>query len=213
MISLFIDTSLEDVSIALIKDGKLLSKIINNIPGEHSIYVTKYIDDILKETNLSPKDVDEIIVVNGPGSFTGIRIGIATIKPMAEVYNIPIAAVTSLECLAVTNKSDTIISLIDARNNQVYAGIFDENINLKEEYMADDINLVLEKANKYENAIFVGDGSLLHKDLILEKINSAKFVENNEQNAINIGIVGYKKYLEKDLKNADTILPIYLRNK
>ena len=132
---------------------------------------------------------------------------------MAEVYNIPITAVTSLECLAVTNKADTIISLIDARNNQVYAGIFDENINLKEEYMADDINLVLEKVNKYENAIFVGDGSLLHKDLILEKINSAKFVENNEQNAINIGLIGYKKYLEKDLKDADTILPIYLRNK
>ena len=59
--------------------------------------------------------------------------------------------------------------------------------------MADDINLILENANKYENAIFVGDGSLLHKDLILEKIKSAKFVEKNEQNAINIGVIGYKR--------------------
>ena len=169
--------------------------------------------ELLERNNIKLSEINLISVCVGPGSFTGIRIGIATIKPMAEVYNIPIASVTSLECLAATNKADTIISLIDARNDQVYAGIFDENVKLKEEYMADNINIVLEKVLKYENAIFVGDGSLLHKDLILEKINSAKFVEKNEQNAINIGIMGYKKYQEKDLKDADSIQPIYLRNR
>ena len=96
MISMFIDTSLSDVSIALIKDGKLLSKINNNIPGEHSIYVTKYIDDILKECNLSPKDVDEIIVVNGPGSFTGIRIGVTIAKMFAYLQNIRIVTKNTL---------------------------------------------------------------------------------------------------------------------
>ena len=73
MISLFIDTSLEDVSIALVKDDKELSLIHENIPGKHSIYVTKYIDDILKENNLSPESVDEIIVVKDSNKISRIR--------------------------------------------------------------------------------------------------------------------------------------------
>lgn len=85
MISLFIDTSLEDVSIALVKDGKELSQIHEYIPGKHSIYVTQYISDILKNNNLSPDNVDEIIVVNGPGSFTGIRIGVTIAKMFAYI--------------------------------------------------------------------------------------------------------------------------------
>ena len=210
---LAIDTTSKICSTAILEDEKVIDENTINNGLTHSENLMPLIVELLERNNIKLSEINLVAVCVGPGSFTGIRIGIATIKPMAEVYNIPITAVTSLECLAVTNKADTIISLIDARNNQVYAGIFDENINLKEEYMADDINLVLEKANKYENAIFVGDGSLLHKDLILEKINSAKFVENNEQNAINIGLIGYKKYLEKDLKDANTILPIYLRNK
>ena len=129
MISLFIDTSLEDVSIALIKDGKLLSKINNNIPGEHSIYVTKYIDDILKETNLSPKDVDEIIVVNGPGSFTGIRIGVTISKIFAYLENIRIVSITSLLAREIGMNSKYILSTIDAKHNNYYIGLYDENYN------------------------------------------------------------------------------------
>ena len=90
MISLFIDTSLEDVSIALVKEGKELSQIHEYIPGKHSIYVTKYISDILKNNNLSPDNVDEIIVVNGPGSFTGIRIGVTIAKMFAYIKKIRI---------------------------------------------------------------------------------------------------------------------------
>jgi len=210
---LAIDTTSKICSTAILEDEKVIDENTINNGLTHSENLMPLIVELLERNNINLSEINLISVCVGPGSFTGIRIGIATIKPMAEVYNIPIASVTSLECLAVLNKADTIISLIDARNDQVYAGIFDENVKLKEEYMADDINIVLEKVSKYENAIFVGDGSLLHKDLILEKINSAKFVKKNEQNAINIGIMGYKKYQEKDLKDADSILPIYLRNK
>lgn len=129
MISMFIDTSLSDVSIALIKDGKLLSKINNNIPGEHSIYVTKYIDDILKESKLSPKDVDEIIVVNGPGSFTGIRIGVTIAKIFAYLEKIRIVSITSLQARVIGMKSKYILSTIDAKHNNYYIGLYDENYN------------------------------------------------------------------------------------
>lgn len=129
MISMFIDTSLSDVSIALIKDGKLLSKINNNIPGEHSIYVTKYVDDILKENDLSPESVDEIIVVNGPGSFTGIRIGVTIAKIFAYLKEIRIVSITSLLARAIGNSGDNILSTIDAKHNNYYIGLYDKNYN------------------------------------------------------------------------------------
>ena len=110
MISLFIDTSLADVSIALLKENKLLSQIHNNIPGEHSIYVTKYIEDILKDNNLSPKDVDEIIVVNGPGSFTGIRIGVTIAKIFAYIRKIRIVTISSLKARAIGHNGEYILS-------------------------------------------------------------------------------------------------------
>ena len=93
MISLFIDTSASDVSIALIKEERLLSVIHNNIPGEHSIYVTKYIENILKENKLTPNNINEIIVVKGPGSFTGIRIGVTISKVFAYLTKIRIVSI------------------------------------------------------------------------------------------------------------------------
>ena len=175
------------------------------------------IEEILNRNVITLKDINMIAVSVGPGSFTGIRIGIATIKPMAEVFNLPVASVTSLETLArnIENvrKENTIVSLIDARNNQVYSGIFNTEYNLKEELAADDINVILEKVKKYEKIIFVGDGAILHKDRIQEilKEKEIEFAKENNQSAINTGKIGYKKFQNNDLKDADTILPIYLR--
>ena len=152
MISMFIDTSLSDVSIALIKDGKLLSKINNSIPGEHSIYVTKYIDDILKENNLSPKAVDEIIVVNGPGSFTGIRIGVTIAKIFAYLQNIRIVSITSLLARTIGEKSKYILSTIDAKHDNYYIGLYNENYTVVVEKFA-NIKEVEELKNKFSPLI------------------------------------------------------------
>lgn len=127
MISLFIDTSLSDVSIALLKDGKKLSYIHNNIKGEHSIYVTKYIEDILKENNLSPKTVDELIVVNGPGSFTGIRIGVTIAKIYAYLQKIRIVTITSLQARVIGLEDNYLLSKIDAKHGNYYIGLYDKN--------------------------------------------------------------------------------------
>lgn len=147
MISMFIDTSLSDVSIALVKDRKLLSKINNNIPGQHSIYVTKYIDDILKENKLSPKDVDEIVVVNGPGSFTGIRIGVTIAKMFAYLQSIRIISITTLKARVIGEHSKYILSKIDAKHDNYYIGLYDENYNtiLEEFSNIDKINKLIEE--------------------------------------------------------------------
>lgn len=216
MKNLAVDTSSKICAVAILEDNNKIDEISLDNGKTHSENLMPILKEVLERNNLKLSDFNLISVSVGPGSFTGIRIGIASIKPLAEVYNLPVASVTSLESLArnVENVEfdTTIISLIDARNNQVYAGVFDNDYNLKEE-IAEDIEVVLKKAEKFSKIVFVGDGAVLHKDLISERLvnNEIKFTDNNEQSAVNTGKIGYKKYLNKDLKNADTILPIYLR--
>ena len=144
------------------------------------------------------------------GSFTGIRIGISSVKAIAESLNIPVIDVSSLEALAYNiqnNNYETICSLIDARNNQVYCGIFDGNYNLLENYLADDINNVIKSLQKYKNIIFIGDGAIAHKDLLKIK----NFQYDNVIHAKNISKCAYNKFKNKNTKTADLLMPLYLR--
>ena len=111
----------------------------------------------------------------------------------------------------IAEGKDTIVSLIDARNNQVYCGVFDKEYNPKEEFIADDINEIIEVLKKYENIYFVGNGAELHKELLVTNLNNVEFSEDNKQSAENVGKIGYKKFLENNLCTADSIMPVYLR--
>lgn len=209
---LAIDTSSSICSVAILEDDNLIDKNELNDGKTHSENLMPLLDELLKRNNLKPNDINLIACCVGPGSFTGIRIGVASIKPIAEVLNIKVASVMSLETLARSVEGkNTIVSLIDARNNQVYCGIFDKQYNKKEEYLADDINEIIEVLKKYENICFVGNGAELHKELLANSLKNVEFSEDNNQSAENVGKIGYKKYLENDLCTADTIMPVYLR--
>ena len=165
MISLFIDTSLSDVSIALLKDGKLLSCIHNNIPGEHSVYVSKYIEDILENNNKSSDDVNEIIVVNGPGSFTGIRIGVTIAKIFAYLKKIRIVTITSLQARAIGNNNNYILSLIDAKHDNYYVGLYDSKYNkITEEFAS--IDKVEELKEKYNPLVVTPDNNYNIEEIV-----------------------------------------------
>lgn len=209
---LAIDTSSKICSVAIVEDDNVIDELNLDDGKTHSENLMPLIDEILKKNNIDLKQIEMLAVCVGPGSFTGIRIGVATIKPIAEVLKLNLASVTSLEVLArnVENE-ETIVSLIDARNNQVYAGIFDSNYNPKEEYIADDINIVINTLKKYKNITVVGDGAILHKDLLNENLENVKISEKNYQTASNVAKIGYKKMLENKLMSADEIIPIYLR--
>lgn len=209
---LAIDTSSSVCSVAILENDKLIDKNELDDGRTHSENLMPLLDELLKRNSMDIKDIELISCTVGPGSFTGIRIGVATIKPIAEVLDVKVASIMSLEALArnVENK-ETIVSLIDARNNQVYCGIFDKNYNSKEEYIADDINEVIKVLAKYDNITFVGNGAILHKDLLTNNLKNIEFSENNKQTAENVGKMGYKKYLENNLCSADTIMPVYLR--
>lgn len=208
---LAVDTSSNICSVALLENDNLIAEKNLNNGRTHSENLMPLIEILLKENNFSLDKIDLIAVSSGPGSFTGIRIGISSIKAIAEVFDIPIAEVTSLETLAANDETNNIkIALIDARNNQVYSGIFNEKIDLIEDYIADDIHNIINKLSLYKNACIIGDGAVLYKEFLLKNANF-KFIDNNSQSAKNVGKIGYKKYLENNLKNADTVMPIYLK--
>ena len=210
---LSIDTSSNICSVSLLENNNVIKEL--NIDNEktHSEKLMPLVKEIFELTNTNLKQVNLIACDKGPGSFTGIRIGISSVKAMAQVLDIPTLGVTSLEGLAYNVEliNGTICSLIDARNNQVYCGIFDNEYNLLEDYLADDINIVIEHLKKYQNITFVGDGSIIHKSLLKDNLCNVQFSEKNKLSSVNIGKCAYKKYLEGCKENADTLLPLYLR--
>ena len=197
MISLFIDTSSIDVSIAIIKDKKLMSSITKAIPNEHSIYTTKFIDDILKECNLKPNEIDKIMVVNGPGSFTGVRIGVTIAKTYVYLLNKEVIPVSSLKMLSLSTNHEYCLSIINANHDNYYLALYDKDNNeiIKEQFNTKE--KVLEIINKYNPTI------LSDNDITIDKVKGLKTKLDY------INIVNY--YSNKESINPHLLVPNYLK--
>ena len=127
---LYLDTSSSFLYAGLVEDDKLLLYINKDFGKDLSTNTLNEIRNLFNEANLSPKDLDKIIVVNGPGSFTGIRIGLTIAKTYAWSLNKKITTISSLEAMAISNDdNDYYVPVIDARRGYVYASIFDKNYN------------------------------------------------------------------------------------
>ena len=198
MITLFIDTSSSDVSIALIKDNIILSEIVNYIPNEHSVYAVSYVDEVLKKANLEVSDVDKIMVVNGPGSFTGVRIGVTIAKVYAYLENIDIICVSSLKMRAISCSFDRyVLSLIDAHHNNYYMGLYDKDMNevIKEGfYKKEDVIKLIDRYSP----IMVSDMNIKVDDVIV-----------NKQELDIVNIVNY--YKDSKSINPHLVNPNYLK--
>lgn len=202
-----ISTSSNVATVCLSNDLEIIKELNINNTKTHSETLVPLIQTLLEETNTKLQDIELLACDIGPGSFTGIRIGIATIKAISQSLNIPIVDVTSLEALAYDVPNANIIcSIIDARNNQVYMALFDSKYNLLENYFADDINNLLNVLNKYKDITFVGDGAIINKDLLSSNICSSP-----EIHAKNINKCAYNKFKNGIFKNADNLSPMYLR--
>jgi len=122
---LYIDTTTSYLYTGLVVDKKLVSEVKKDLGKDLSSYTLKEIDTMLKQNHLEPNDIDKIIVVNGPGSFTGIRVGVTIAKTYAYSLKKEIVTISSLEAMAISSKEDDIIKvpLIDARRGYVYGAI------------------------------------------------------------------------------------------
>lgn len=128
MICLFFDTSSDLLKVSLIKDDKIIFDKELHTKNDHSSYLVPTIDEAFKSNNIDFKELDEIIVGNGPGSFTGTRISIAVAKTYAFSFNIPVYMISSLEELIYDNDGyDFYVPIIEEKKDNLYFSIFDKD--------------------------------------------------------------------------------------
>ena len=198
-----IDTSSMAASVAVIEDNKLICEYTINTKKTHSQKLMPMIENMLSLSDLNVRELDAIAVCEGPGSFTGLRIGMATAKAIAHVNDIPVIGVNSLEVLAANmNLCDKkICSILDAQRNQVYIGIqpIDE--------------LLEELAQSKEEWILVGEAVYKYEDKIKEIANiEIPAASNNVTKAGSLCSVAKVKFDEgKDIFNCYTVNPLYIR--
>ena len=123
---LFINSATANLVVAIINNGKIAYIYDNNDGNDTSSKMMPVLDEAFKKSELKPKDIDKIFVVTGPGSFTGIRVGLTVAKVMAYSLNIPIIPISSLEVMVSDNGGT---ALINARRGYVFAGSYDSNLN------------------------------------------------------------------------------------
>ena len=180
------------------------------------------IKDILTKNDLSLDDINLIVCDIGPGSFTGIRIGIATVKAFHDSLDIPYIGVSSLETLAYNTKNSNLVcSILDANNDNCYFALYERKENYFEELIepqAESIDSTIAILNSYlednfnnSSITFVGDGAESFKNQISNVFKNAIFLDSKQNilNSYNLGLCGFEKY-QNGISNED-ILPLYLK--
>ena len=208
---LSIDTSSNICTVAVLENYECKEEIIVDDARNHSEKIMPVIEEALNKTNLNLTDIDLIVCDKGPGSFTGIRIGVGTVLAFQDSLNIPCIGVSSLEALAYNVKNNGIIcSLIDAKNQNVYFGLFEKNDYYKqlENFSFLSIDEVILKLKKYDNITFVGDGTSIYKELLKNNFNNCNFCNKNALSSYSLALAGLDKY-NSNIKN--NIMPLYLR--
>lgn len=219
---LSLECSASPASAAITEDGKILASSFVNIKLTHSQTLLPMIENSLKSAMLKFDDIEGIAVTCGPGSFTGIRIGIAAAKGLAAPKALPCAAVSTLYSMAY-NFADTdciICAVMDARCNQVYNAIFDiENgkiTRLCEDRailcgdLAEELKKVSQNTNKC--VIIVGDGTEVFYPFAKNIPNVRKSGENNRfQNAVSVGLAAAEIFEGGKSVSPEELLPTYLR--
>ncbi|MBQ4556382.1 MAG: tRNA (adenosine(37)-N6)-threonylcarbamoyltransferase complex dimerization subunit type 1 TsaB [Clostridia bacterium] len=215
MIVLALDSTAKAAAVALLRDGELVSKDMHDDGNTHSSTLLPMIERLLCENSLSVDDIDLFAASAGPGSFTGVRIGAATLKGLAFGRNKPCVAVSALEALAY-NLRDTdgiVCALMDARRGQFYTATFKvaagevERITPDEAKSGEDIAATLAQ---YEKVWLVGDGAEVAKPFFGDNAALAdkdKLLADGES----VGALAYKLYKGGVCVSDTEFAPTYLR--
>ena len=145
---LLIDTATSNITVSIIENQKILYKYNENIISDMSSKILPIIDNGLKYLNLKLSDIDKLFVVTGPGSFTGVRVGVTVAKTIAWALKIDVISLSSLELIATTpTNKKYIVPMIDARRGNVFAGIYDKDLNCIKDDKLVNINKFIENLN------------------------------------------------------------------
>ena len=223
MLTLAIDTATKTLSAALLAEGFVLAETFLNVKANHSLVLLPVIEDICRRTGVELEEVDLFACTVGPGSFTGLRIGLSTVKGFALATGKPAAGVSTLEALAfnVLHASMMICPMLDARKEQVYAALFRasrtgalEVVQLEavqEERLTDPASLLRDTEG---DILFLGDGAQRYRALIRETLPERSFFASGHHQLIRaaaVGLLGERKYRNGDLLDLMSFTPRYLR--
>lgn len=217
MTILSIDTSNYALGVALLEEDQVLGEYITNLKKNHSVRIMPAIETLMRDCGKVPADLTKIVVAKGPGSYTGVRIGVTIAKTLAWTLNIPLVGVSSLEILAggTGRYFDGMVSpLFDARRGQVYTGLY-QFVNGKLTVVQQDQLVMLadwvERLSDSDKAIlFVGNDLPIHQAKIEEVLGSkaifASVTEHNPRPA-ELALLG-KDYVGEDIHS---FVPNYIR--
>ncbi|MDM8539596.1 tRNA (adenosine(37)-N6)-threonylcarbamoyltransferase complex dimerization subunit type 1 TsaB [Desulfococcaceae bacterium HSG9] len=214
---LAIDTATLSCSVALVDDDHLLAETTLVNEQTHSKHIMVLIQQVLDMSGVSVSDVDGFAATHGPGTFTGLRIGMSTVKGLAEAGDKPVAGVSSLAALAwQADPSLLICPLIDARRNEVYFAHYRFEDGKLKEVTPEAVGSVDEAIRKIcSPCCFIGSGTSLYDDFIREQIGGLAVFAHGFQNTIRASTVAHlsrERLTDYDhVRDRDRFLPRYLR--
>ncbi len=221
MIILALDASASPASVALIKDGQLIGEYFINIKCTHSQTLMPLVENLLATTETDKNAIDIFAVNVGPGSFTGVRIGVSAVKGMAMALNKPCVAISTLEAMAYTALmfDGIVCAVMDARCNQLYNALFEIKngtvIRLTEDRALSIVDLKNELEQNYVNRkiMVMGDGTDVFMRTYDMQPNNLFAAPMNIrfQHASGTAFAAENKALKNDLITAAALMPIYLR--
>lgn len=213
---LSVDSSSVSASVAITENGATLAESFINNGLTHSQTLMPMVEKTLKDSGVSIKDIDLFAITNGPGSFTGVRIGIASVKGMADALNKKCMVISTLEAIAepLKNEDSIACAVMDARCNQVYTAIFENGKRLCEDkaVLIDELGVELKNYNK--KVVFIGDGSVLCYEKLKDIVTDISVADENIRyiHASSIGRLAEDK-IENGEEPIDSakLVPYYLR--
>jgi len=209
-----IETSTKNCSVSIADNGKIVAmKELNNGNYSHAEVLHPFIEDILKEAGMLIGELEGVAVSKGPGSYTGLRIGVSAAKGLSFALNIPLISIDTLHSLshAITVEAGTIVPMLDARRMEVYAAVFDKThkqIRTIEAEIIEDSSfseyLALGKV------YFLGDGAQKCKETITHK--NAIFVSDKFPSSEQMAVLSHEKFLRKETEDLAYFEPFYLKD-
>lgn len=211
MIWLGIDTSHTPLAVAIVKEDQVLAEYKSSLKITHSIGAMPAIEELLKKADIKPSDIDAIAVAQGPGSYTGVRIGVTIGKTLAWTLNIPIVSVSSLQVLASNAPyfPGVVCSIMDARRGNVFAGIYTNGEVVKESHMS--LAELLETVDAMgQPVLFVGMDVSIHWEQIKEVLGD-KVQHTNAAFSLPSAAVLIELAKKLEPTEVHTTVPEYLR--
>lgn len=214
---LAVDTATEICGVALVADGRVLSELILNRGETHTKSIMAAIDAILCINNMNATAVDAYAVTRGPGSFTGLRIGISTVKGLAMATGKPVVGVSSLEVLAhqASGQSPLVCPVMDARRNEVYWSLYERKGLQVSSITAEQVGPASELADRIDaDCFFIGNAVPLYRSKINSQLKHPAQWANDETNGIRPAVMArlaWDRLQNGKIEPPQTLTPVYLR--